>query len=232
MKKIITIILAVLMTLTLTACGSSEGEGKSQEDKKNHIGETEFLNPDEVTTEKSQNSEKADGTEDDKYDYKIVFTYEDLGSAVIASEEYRNYLEGEFPKRKDSNGFIISVSDPVMNESSTMTVFIRQGIVITESLKEEMIGKYLMTDYAQIDQKLLKQMWEDRVSYAYIVISEDETVGMYSYSIYSEEPITEAGTYTLEELLDDSAVRYENGKITVGSGNDMMLFEKTDEIPD
>ena len=134
MKKIITVLLTALMVLSPAACASSESDGKSSENRKNYIGETEFLNPDEVTEKKSQSFETVDGTENDQYDCKVVFTYEDFESAITAYEEYRTYLDGEFPKRKDGNGFIISLSDPGMNESNTMTVFIRQGIVISESL--------------------------------------------------------------------------------------------------
>ncbi|MBR2578229.1 MAG: hypothetical protein IKE38_04775 [Erysipelotrichaceae bacterium] len=41
--------------------------------------------------------------------------------------------------------------------------------------------------------------------------------------------------YSLEKLLSDPSVKYENDKITISKGyhpNDISVYEKTDEIPD
>lgn len=78
------------------------------------------------------------------YDYIISFNYEKFEDAIKAHEEYAAYLDTEFPNRKDSKGYKISLSNPAMNESTTLIVAIRQGVVITDALVKELTGKYVL----------------------------------------------------------------------------------------
>ena len=55
MKRLLTMMLAVLLVLSLAACSSGEGSAPA---KKNCIEETDYLSPDEVTSVKSTSNKK------------------------------------------------------------------------------------------------------------------------------------------------------------------------------
>lgn len=233
MKRLLTILMAMLMIISLAGCGSGSGENNNAQDsKKNYIGETEFLSPDEVTGTKSKSSETVMLTEENGngYEYKVVFTYENFEDALKAHDQYSGaYINQKFPNNKDSKGYKIALSDPARNESNTLSIFIKQGIVITDELMKEMVGKYLCVEMGD-NTDFLKQSWEDKSYYIYYEITEDEKAILYLCSGKNSKPVSQ-GENTLDQFLDDPSVKYEKGKITV-TGSEVLVFEKTDEIPD
>ena len=232
MKKIITITLTILMSLSLAACGSFENNSNSaavQEEKIQYIEDTEYLNPDEVTSTKSQGMEISKGTESDSYKYLAELTYEDVSRAVIAYDEYRHYIESEFPKGRDNNGNIIILSDPAGNESSTLKVWIMEGIAVSDELIQEMKGKYLLTELGELTD-FLKESWENKTYYQYIEIADDETLTFYSFDGESLEKVS---TLDLYDCFSSPEFKYENGKITMDTDDGQtIVFERCDEIPD
>ena len=227
MKRLLTMMLAVLMVLSLAACSSGEGSAPA---KKNCIEETDYLVPDEVTSVKSTSNEKG-ADEKGTYDNIISFNYEKFEDAIKAHEEYAAYLDTEFPNRKDSNGYKIALSNPAMNESTTLKVAIRQGVVITDALVKELTGKYVLVaiEGDETTTDYIMNSWNDRSYYWYYEITADQKV--ISYSVDNGTKTTE-GTYELEQFLDFTNVKYENGSITVDNSGELTIYEKTDEIPD
>ena len=151
--------------------------------EKRYIGETEFLTPDDVTV-RSKKSEIVQLTEDSqRIDYKIVFTYASASSVDRAYNDYKNYLNREFPDLKDSKGFIIGLG--LSYESSTLSVYIereQEKPVITDEMLKDIVGKYREIKNPGWSDDTIEQMWQERSWYSWLDIAEDGTVRLYMYS--------------------------------------------------
>lgn len=227
MKRFITLMLSLLLVLSLAACSSTDG-GKAPEAKKNHIGETEFLVPDEVTSKRSTGSETVNGDETTKYDYMIVYTYESVSDAVIAYGEFTEYLSQNFTKQRDSQGFVLGLSNPGYNESNQIRVSIRKGITISDDLKKELTGKYLLVEMGEYTEAL-KKMWEEKSYYQYIEITEDDKAVVY---IFQDGKKSEQQEFDLYTFMEEESLTYETGKFTIQRAERTLVYEKTTEIPD
>ena len=227
--------LALIMVLSLAACGASSQESinnqeeeptvsdLTQESEKRYIGETEFLTPDDVTV-RSEKSETVQLTEDSQHiDYEIVFTYASASSVDQAYNDYKNYLNSEFPDNKDSKGFMIGLS--LSYESSSFSVHIEQEQekpVITDEMLKDFVGKYREIKNPGWSDNDIEQMWQERSWYRWLDIDEDGTVRKYKYD---NGEVTQAN---YEDKLENILPYITGDTIDMGD----LVYKKTSEIPD
>ena len=226
MKRFITLSLILFMAMSLVACsGNKETAEEVKEPEMAYIEDTEFPVPDSVIHLKSKSSARTEGSGNGKYDYMITYTYENVGDAVIAHDEYAAYIDSHFPDGMDSLEHTIYISDPVVNEKDYFSVGIAMATASQLLTIDEVAGVYRVVSMDDELDEFLKNGWEDKSFYEYVVLVEDRADW---YSV-SHGEVENFASNTLQEFLEIAeltdngfTINYEEGKI--------MVLEKTDEI--
>lgn len=148
MRKYLAVFLALIILMSLTACGSGKSSGsevspapeagtkadkeeqKSEGDQeRRYLVETEFLTPDSVISIKCSSLGEEDCTEVSAVDYDWWFyaTYASPEEAAEAYKAYKEYLESSFKDLTDSKGNTV-----ILPEHDDTTKWLEFGITLSK----------------------------------------------------------------------------------------------------